>query len=614
MKYVNLINKDNPDEVIKWYIPEGGYDTNTGRIDFTGDYYEDYFPDCVDEIYSAFGSDIAFRTQIMRSRNSTDPNYSNTNRFYWEEVNDLCNYARIFVSFKTNIGMDSYQDWDSSFDAKYWYLEGSDPATRRYVRFTDARGATSNLNWTIYKNDLTALGGASGALNGYGGANSVTSFKIPSIYSWSDFIEATSASDSHAHQSACQWTTSSVSASNDPVTGQTVYRVPIVYYGYGSNQYYDWLWYLYQEGNPDDPGDDDPRPTPDDPYDPYDPSGPNPGTDDPGNPYDPGDPITPPGLPGWDPSDSGFLKIFIPSSTTLHQLCSKLWDSNFFTTMLKQFIADPRDAIISLGCVPFDVTPSGSAEIKVGDIGTGISSAYVASPYLDIDCGSVQIKPIINGYTDYSPYTQMHLYLPYVGSVQLDTDIYMNKTISVKYRCDILTGDCLAYVLVSGQIKAVYNGNLLFSVPITSADYSQMWNTFLSVTTGVVMGSLGAASAAAAKKKEITNAEIIKAGIKEGLGNLAESQSIKPQIQISGQVQSTNGLLGPQKPFIEIRRPNLCIPADQKTIEGYPSLISQTIGSCVGYTEIEEVHLSIPGATREELEEIERLLKGGVLL
>lgn len=609
MKYVNLIDKDNPDHILKWYITEGGYDTDTGRIDFSGEYYEDYFPDCVDEIYSAFGSDIAFRSQLMRSRNSTDPNYSNTNRFYWEEVENLSAYARLFLSFKTNFGIEGGNDWTATDDSTYWYLEGSDPATRRYVRFTDARGNTSNLNWTIYKNDLTALSGASGALNGYGGANSVTSFKIPSIYSWTDFVEAESAEASHAHQSGCQWTTSSVSASNDPVTGQTVYRVPIVYYGLGSNKYFDWLWYLYQAGDPDDPGDDDPRPVPDDPYDPYDPSGPG-APVPPSNPYDPGDDINIPPAPGWNPSDSGFLKIFIPSATTLGQLAAKLWDNNFFVTLLKDFISDPRDGIISLGCVPFDVTPAGSAEIKVGSFGTGISSAYVNSPYVDIDCGTVNIPAILGGYTDFTPFTDMYLYLPYIGSVQLDTDIYMSQTVGVKYRCDILTGDCVAYVLVGSNVKAVYNGNIRFGVPITSGDYSNMWNTFLSTTAGALMGIAGSAAAGA----EAGAVDTVAGAVKGGVGKLSQSAGIKPQIQITGQLQSTNGLLGIQKPYIEIRRPNLCIPADQRTIEGYPSLISQSIGSCVGYTEVEEVHLSIPGATREELEEIERLLKEGVLL
>ena len=294
----------------------------------------------------------------------------------------------------------------------------------------------------------------------------------------------------------------------------------------------------------------------------------------------------------------------------LHLLAAKLWDTNFFTTVLKDFIADPRDAIISLGCVPFNITPSGTAEIKVGAFGTEVTSNYVNSPYVDIDCGSVDIKPILNGYTDYSPFTEMYLYLPYIGSVQLDTDIYMNKTISLKYRIDILTGDCIVFVLVGGNVKAVYNGNIKFAVPVTSGDYSQMWSTFLSTTTGALMGAVGAAAAGA----EAGAVDVAQGAVKGGAGKLSQSAGIKPQIQISGQLQSTNGLLGIQKPYIEIRRPNLCIPTSQKDIEGYPSLISGQLSSFSGYTEVEEIRLSIPGATQEELNEIEQSLKEGVIL
>ena len=371
----------------------------------------------------------------------------------------------------------------------------------------------------------------------------------------------------------------------------------------------DWIYYLLHDPNADVDIPENPEPpSPDDPYDPYDPSGPS-GPVPPVDPYDPGDPIEPPNPPGWDPSDSGFLKIFIPSQTVLGLLSSKLWDDNFFET-LKKFISDPRDAIISLGCVPFNVTPSGTAEIKVGIIGTGISSAYVNSPYVDIDCGGVAIEPILNGYTDYSPFTDMYLYLPYIGSVQLDTDIYMGKTLNITYRCDILTGDCVAFLKVNNSIKATYNGNLRFSVPMTSADYTQMWTTFLTTCTGALTGVAGAAAAGA----EAGAVDVATGAIKGGAGKLSQSKGIKPEIQISGQVQSTNGLLGVQKPYLEIRRPNLCIPEGQKVIEGYPSLISSSLSSLSGYTEVEEIHLSIPGATKEELEEIELLLKEGVIL
>ena len=430
-------------------------------------------------------------------------------------------------------------------------------------------------------------------------------YQIPSVIYASDTISTWRSGVSVAGLNPYTW---------DSNTGQPIrWQAQVPASLQSTNHNIDWIYYLLHDDENDVTLDDEDDPEPPlppgpDPYSPYDPSGPS-GPVSPGAPYDPGDPIDFPPTPGWDPSDSGFLKIFIPSATTLGLLSSKLWDSNFFET-LNKFIADPRDAIISLGCVPFNVTPAGTAEIKVGIIGTGVNSAYVDDPYVDIDCGSVAITPILDGYTDYSPFTDMYLYLPYVGSVQLDTDIYMGKTVNVKYRCDILTGDCLAFVLVGGSVKATYNGNIKFGVPITGADYTQMWNTFLSVTTGALLGAAGAAAAGA----EAGAVDVAQGAIKGGAGKLSQSAGIKPQIQISGQVQSTNGLLGVQYPYIEIRRPNLCIPSGQKTIEGYPSLVSVTLSSLSGYTEVEEIHLSVPGATQEELEEIETMLKTGVII
>ena len=430
-------------------------------------------------------------------------------------------------------------------------------------------------------------------------------FSIPSVIYASDTITTWRSRVTEAGLNPYTWS----SDTGQPIRWQATAPRALQ----SNNNNIDWIFYLLHDPDNDVTMDDEDTPEPplppgDDPYDPYDPSGPSDPVS-PGAPYDPGDPIDFPSTPGWDPSDSGFLKIFIPSATTLGLLSSKLWDSNFFET-LNKFIADPRDAIISLGCVPFNVTPAGTAEIKVGIIGTGVNSAYVDNPYVDIDCGSVTITPILDGYTDYSPFTDMYLFLPYIGSVQLDTDIYMGKTVNVKYRCDILTGDCIAFVLVGGSIKATYNGNMRFGVPITSADYTQMWNTFLSVTTGALLGAAGAAAAGA----EAGAVDVAQGAIKGGAGKLSQSAGIKPQIQISGQVQSTNGLLGVQYPYIEIRRPNLCIPSGQKAIEGYPSLVSVALSSLSGYTEVEEIHLSVQGATQEELEEIETMLKTGVVI
>ena len=57
------------------------------------------------------------------------------------------------------------------------------------------------------------------------------------------------------------------------------------------------------------------------------------------------------------------------------------------------------------------------------------------------------------------------------------------------------------------------------------------------------------------------------------------------------------------------------MPAKFKEIKGYQSNITSQLSSCRGYTEVEYVHLTgISGATDTELNEIENLLKEGVII
>jgi hypothetical protein len=47
--------------------------------------------------------------------------------------------------------------------------------------------------------------------------------------------------------------------------------------------------------------------------------------------------------------------------------------------------------------------------------------------------------------------------------------------------------------------------------------------------------------------------------------------------------------------------------------DGRGSNFTSMLGQCTGYTKCKEVHLNVPGAYKEELDEITRLLKEGVI-
>ena len=68
-------------------------------------------------------------------------------------------------------------------------------------------------------------------------------------------------------------------------------------------------------------------------------------------------------------------------------------------------------------------------------------------------------------------------------------------------------------------------------------------------------------------------------------------------------------------PYLIIHRPIQSLAKTYAQNKGYTSNISATLSSLTGYTEVEYIHLTgINGATDSELNEIERLLKDGVII
>ena len=88
---------------------------------------------------------------------------------------------------------------------------------------------------------------------------------------------------------------------------------------------------------------------------------------------------------------------------------------------------------------------------------------------------------------------------------------------------------------------------------------------------------------------------------------------MKPNVEKSGSMSGTGGMLGIQTPFLILTRPRQALPARQNKFTGYPSFITESLGDLSGYTEIEEIHLENISATESELSEIENLLKSGVI-
>lgn len=331
--------------------------------------------------------------------------------------------------------------------------------------------------------------------------------------------------------------------------------------------------------------------------DPFKPGGDSDDDPDSGDFDNPDDDINIPDLPDISVVNTGFVNLYHPNIADLNILSSYMWSGLFDVDSFRKLFADPMDCILGLSIVPVPITDGALEEVSVGNIGTGVYIKKVANQYVQVDCGTITLSPYWKAYLDYAPYTKIHLYLPYIGAVQLSTDDVMNKSINIRYNVDVLSGSCVAFVKCGNSVLYSYSGQCSISIPVNANNYTQM---ITSIASGVAKVGLGIATGGAATVAGVASAAI----------NVATS---KPTIERSGTVGSMCGLLGIQKPYLIIEKPRQCHPARQNAFTGYPSYTTVKLSDVAGYTEVMDIKLKGVSATQNEIDEIVSLLKEGVI-
>lgn len=317
-----------------------------------------------------------------------------------------------------------------------------------------------------------------------------------------------------------------------------------------------------------------------------------------GNPDNSSDIIPDSEIPIVDAVRGGLVKIYRLDTTQLRSLANFLYsDPTELIEHLTKLFGEPFNAIISIGLI--NKFMNGETQtIKMAGISTGVSGVSLASQFMTVDCGTVEIKQYYYNALDYDPYTKISLYLPFIGSVNISTDDVMGKRVQIKYQVDALTGTCVAKLIVNGSVMYSFTGNALSQLPFSAGDakniYSSLTGLIAAGTNFATTGGVGALAGVAASGLNVMNS--------------------KENISKGGTCATTSGLLNVKKPYLTITRPQQSRPKDFKSFKGYTSNISSKLSDLSGYTEIRYCHLKGIDATKEELDMIESLLQSGIIV
>ena len=319
----------------------------------------------------------------------------------------------------------------------------------------------------------------------------------------------------------------------------------------------------------------------------------------PTNPPDTGKGHTPTVTPPTG-SASSLYAIYNPTLSQINAFGAWLWSDNF-VDQIKKLFNDPMQAIIGLHKVYATPATNGAQTIKVGYLDSGVSANVVSNQYTTIDCGTVSLPEYFHNVFDYSPYTQVNLYLPFIGIVPLDNADVMRSSIHIVYHVDVLSGACLAEVKVTrdgaGGTLYQYTGNASVTLPISSGSYMGIVSSIASIAGGIA-GTIASGGAALPM-------------IASAAGSALNART---KVEHSGGFSGNAGAMGGKIPYLIISRPQIVLADNYRHYIGKPSNFTATLGSCHGYTEVIECHLENVNATNSELDEIDALLKGGVIV
>lgn len=294
--------------------------------------------------------------------------------------------------------------------------------------------------------------------------------------------------------------------------------------------------------------------------------------------------------------------IYNPTQSEIESFGGWLWSSNVIE-ILKTVFQNPLDAVLSLQIIYGIPSIGGRKEIKCGYLGSGVQSNYVNNQYITVDCGAVNLFEFYGDARDYAPYTEIQLFLPFIGFVALDVYEVMASVMNITYIIDILTGTCIASIKVSrdGTEKVLYsfNGNCAVQLPLSSADKS-------TLITGAVSGALSGAGMGMHFGGVGTAVGAVAGAV---IGGATSGISINR----SGNMSGNAGALGIKKPYLLVKRYKSYSAVGYGGLVGVADNYRCRIGDMTGFTQFTGIKLNV-SATETELKEIETLLTDGVFV
>lgn len=304
----------------------------------------------------------------------------------------------------------------------------------------------------------------------------------------------------------------------------------------------------------------------------------------------------------------------------IKQFLNKIWGWGEGTSIqsiedVKKINSSPIENIVSLKMLPFAIEEGSFHNgIFIGDLSVPIltpgpesHSGYWVTHNYEVTLGEIDIEPYYKNFLDYSPYTKITIYLPFIGYHELDSSIYMGKKLKVKYYVDVITGMCQAVVSANDIPTNAYDGQMGIDLSINGNNRGQL-------EAGFIQSALGATSSLAIGAMTGNTGMVIGSAINGSVGMI--NSAIAPfHTEQKGAFSSSIGAMINRSCYVIIEIPTW---QDSKLFNhtmGRPTMLSRNLNSLKGFTVVDSnIDLQGLSCTEEEKNELKNILNSGFYL
>lgn len=178
--------------------------------------------------------------------------------------------------------------------------------------------------------------------------------------------------------------------------------------------------------------------------------------------------------------DFGFVNMYNPTLSELHDLAEFQYNSSFETIQLTDFVLGVFKIFCDIPLTPY------KENVYFGYIDSDVLANRVADNPV-VDCGKIVINEIQENSIDYID-TKTEIFLPFIGVRSIDVMKIMGKTLHLVYHVDILTGGVVALLYADNVLIESYNGDMSVNVPLSTNNYTFMYNEKIKGNTDIFLG------------------------------------------------------------------------------------------------------------------------------